>query len=107
MKKMIMAIVPRDEAWRVLDSLVASGYTATFSESRGGALRQAQETLFIVVDQVDLEKVLAIIRESCRTKIEIGPEETRDLYSLGPRPVTAELGGAIVFVWDIDRIETY
>lgn len=107
MKKMIMAIVPRDEARRVLESLVAARYTATFSESRGGALRQAQQTLFIVVDQVELENVLAIIRDSCRTQIEIGPDELRAPYSLGPLPVTTELGGAVIFIWDIDRVETY
>jgi uncharacterized protein YaaQ len=107
MKKMVMVIVPRDEASRVLEALVSAGYTATFSESRGGALRQAQQTLFIAVDQADLEKVLATIRDSCRTRIEVEPAEARDLYSLGPVPVIAELGGAVVFIWDLDRIETY
>jgi len=107
MKKMVMAIVPRAEAPRVLEALVTARYTATFSESRGGALRQAQETLFIVVDEVDLEEMLAIIRDSCRTRIAVEPAEARDPYSLGPLPVTTELGGAVVFVWDVDRVESY
>jgi uncharacterized protein YaaQ len=105
--KMIMAVVPQDEAHRVLESLVDAGYTATFSESRGGMLRQAQYTFFIAVEEVNLEKVLAIIRDHCRVRVPVQSNESRGGYSLGPIPVTAELGGAVVFIWDVERFETY
>jgi uncharacterized protein YaaQ len=107
MKKMIMAIVPREEVGRTLEALVAAGNTATFSESRGGVLRQAQETLFIVVDETELDQVLEIIRDSCRTSVANSGDALQDRYALGPVPVTAELGGAIVFIWNVDRVETY
>ena len=41
MKKMVMAVVPRDQASRVLECLVDAGYSATYMESRGGMLRQS------------------------------------------------------------------
>ena len=104
MKKMVMAVVPRDEADRVLEALVNAGHTATFTESRGGMLRQAQRMLFTAVDAERLEHVLSIIRDNCRTKVPIEPEDSR---SLGPIPVNTELGGAVVFIWDVDRFETY
>lgn len=107
MKKMIMAIVPREEVGRTLEALVTGGYTATYGESRGGVLRQAQETLFIVVDAAELEQVLGIIRDSCRTSAASSGDALQDRYALGPVPVTAELGGAVVFIWDVDRVETY
>jgi len=105
--KMVMAVVPRDETGRVLEALVAAGHTATFTESRGGMLRQAQYMLFVAVEQKDLEQVLEIIGESCHSHIRLEPSEPREPFSLGPAPVTAEVGGAVVFIWDLDRFEVY
>jgi len=105
--KMVMAVVPRDEAGRVLEALVAAGHTATFSDSRGGMLRQAQQMLFIAVEEQDLEQVLTIIRDNCHSQVVVEPSEPGTPFSLGSVSVTAELGGAVVFMWDLDRYETY
>jgi uncharacterized protein YaaQ len=45
--KMVMAIIDREEANRVLEALIAAGYTATFNDSRSGFLRQSKQMLFI------------------------------------------------------------
>ncbi|HEY66961.1 MAG: hypothetical protein DRI79_00420 [Chloroflexi bacterium] len=105
--KMIMAIVPRDEAVRVLEALITAGHTATFTDSRSGVLRQAQQMLFIAVEEQDLDEVLAIIRDNCHSQVAVEPGEPRSPFSLGSVPVTAELGGAVVFIWDLDRFEIY
>lgn len=109
MKRMIMAVVSRDEAQNVLDALIAAGYAATFVESRGGMLRQSQLTLFIAVDKRnDVDTVLSMIREHCRREVEVGSDEEEEegTDELG-RSVTTQLGGAAIFVWELDRIETY
>jgi len=105
--KMVMAIVPRDEACHVLEALVTAGYTATFTDSRSGVLRQAQQMLFIAVEKQDMDQVLTIIRDNCHSQVVVDPGEPRTPFSLGSVPVTAELGGAVVFIWDLDRFETY
>jgi uncharacterized protein YaaQ len=106
--KMVMAVVPRDEAERVLEALVSAGLTATFTDSRGGMLRQAQETLFIAVKDEDLEQVLTIIHDSCHSHVHVESSESGgEPFSSHPAPGTAELGGAVAFVWDLDRFETY
>lgn len=110
MRKMVMAIVPRDQANRVMEVLIAAGYTATFTDSRGGMLRQAQETLFIAVREKDLDQILAIIRDNCRTQIELenGEDVTAGGFPSGlTRPPTTYIGNAVVFVWDLERFETY
>jgi uncharacterized protein YaaQ len=106
MHKMIMAVVPRDEAYHVLEGLVAAGFTATFSESRGGVMRQAQLTFFIAVDEANLEQVLDIIRANCRMQVKVESHRGAQGLSLGPAPVTAEVGGAVIFIWDLDRYLT-
>jgi uncharacterized protein YaaQ len=105
--KMVMAVVPRDEAEYVLEALVAVGFTATFTESRGGMLRQAQYMLFIAVEKKALEQVLTIIRDSCHSQVYVEPSESGEPSLLSRSPVTTELGGAAVFIWDLDRFKIY
>jgi uncharacterized protein YaaQ len=108
---MIMAVVPRDEAEYVLHALIAAGHTATFTESRGGILRQAQYTLFIAVDDEDVKKVLTIIDENCHSQVLFEPEggmTSPASLALPPRGTgTARVGGAVIFVWDLERFEIY
>jgi uncharacterized protein YaaQ len=102
--KMVMTIVPRGEAERVLQALVAADHTATFMETRGGMLRQAQMTLFIAVEAQDLERVLSIIRNTCRSDPVV---EAVEGEASAPMPARPRLGGAVVFIWDVARTETY
>ncbi|MDY7041706.1 MAG: cyclic-di-AMP receptor [Chloroflexota bacterium] len=105
--KMVMAVVPRDEAGRVLEGLVAAGHTATFSDSRGGMLRQAQQMLFIAVEDEDLKNVLNIIHENCHSQVAVGDGETGEPFSLETVPGTAKLGGAVIFIWELERQVNY
>jgi len=102
MTKMILAVVPRGQAGHVIDALVTAGYTTTFTESRGGVLRQAQQMLFIAVDRTKLDEVLGIIRANCRTEVQTRAHSTT---SSQPPPATVELGGAVIFVWDLEQFE--
>jgi uncharacterized protein YaaQ len=103
--KMIMAIIPRDEAEPVLQALVAANHTATYMESRGGMLRQAQMSLFIAVQNEDLEKVTGIIQGACCSQASV--ELTDEEGPSGPMPARPRLGGAVIFVWDIERGKTH
>ena len=53
-KKMVMAVISREQADRALDRLISAGYGATFTESRGGMLRQAQQMVFIATNDDDM-----------------------------------------------------
>ena len=107
MKKMVMAVVPRDKAEYVVGALVDTGYAVTYTESRGGMLRQSQWTLYITTEVQKLEAVLGIIRNYCRTKVEIETENTEDGSDLKAEPVIADVGWAIVFIWNLDGFEKY
>ncbi len=109
--KMVMAVVPRKCGDEVLASLINSGFTATYSETRGGMLRQSQMTLFIGVRQSDLQKVLDIISSACygetiihrgfgMTHVDIDPEPHSNNEG---RPLGGS--GAVVFIWTLDRYE--
>ena len=99
-----MAIVPRDESPRVLDALIAAGFTATVSDSRGGVLRQAYQSLLIGVAEEAVETVLAIVRASCRSRLALEDATAPDGLGL-PRQSEATVGGAVIFVWPVEHFE--
>lgn len=104
--KMVMAVVSRQEAGEVVHELVASGRTATAVESRGGVLRQQYDTLFIAVEDEHLDEVLAIVGRSCHSCVSVerrggpaaGPDLSRDI---------ADVGGAVVCVWELESFHRY
>lgn len=104
---MVMVVVPANTAERVLDALVNAGHTATYAETRGGMLRQSQYSLFIALKKEQLDEVMDIIKLNCRTQVEMSTRPIDHQKSFESIPVTADLGGAIAFIWDIDRIETF
>lgn len=107
--KMVMAIVSREQSDRVLERLISAGYGATFTESRGGMLRQAQQMVFIATHEEAVEDVLTIIRRTCRSRVEVSEQQVEEsgLLSRPSSTTTTEVGYAVVFVWDLERFETY
>ncbi|MFU8826192.1 MAG: cyclic-di-AMP receptor [Brevefilum sp.] len=102
--KMVMVVVPANTAENVLDALVNAGHTATYAETRGGMLRQSQYSLFIAAKKDQLDEVITIIKENCRTKVEMKTHPIKEQQTMGRQAVTAEIGGAVAFVWDIADI---
>lgn len=106
MNKMVMAVIPRDEAEHVLDELINAGFSATFMETKGGMLRQSQFTLFTAFPAEKLDQVCGIIKENCTTDIELDEDDLTKQEILNNSGIQ-KIGGAVVFAWDLDRLETY
>jgi uncharacterized protein YaaQ len=105
--KMVMAIVPKEEANQIISELVNTGHTATFVESRGGVLRRASEMLFIVVEDEDLEAVLGSLSASCRYEMPVA-EASEGLSALKPHTKPGpQIGGAVVFVWNLEQAHRF
>lgn len=105
--RMVMVVIPANAAENLLDALVNAGYTATYTETRGGMLRQSQYSLFIAVKKEQLEEVVGVIRDNCHTQVEMKTHPFNDQGSSENQALTAEIGGAIAFIWDIESIETF
>lgn len=81
-KKMIMAIIGQADADSVMNALVAHKYPVTRISSTGGFLRRGSVTLFIGVDEGDLESALDVIRFACHSTPQ--PDEHRaTIFVLG------------------------
>ena len=102
--KMVMAVISKDEADDVIDALVAGGHTATSMESRGGVLRQAYETLFIATPAQRLQDVLDTICRTCHSCISVERIDAPEADATEPSRDIAQVGGAVVFVWDLEQM---
>ncbi len=102
--RMIMVVVPKNNGEAVLNALVNNGYTATFSETRGGMLRQSQISLFIAVQEAETDTVLDIIRANCRREKKL--HENHEPHRYTPSDgATISLGGGVAFIWTLDKYE--
>jgi uncharacterized protein YaaQ len=107
MKKMMMAVIPGDKKDLILDALIDAGHTATFLESRGGVLRQSQLLLFIAAEADEVTGILSIIRENCHTEVKVDATQSAGEFLPTHRSTTTQVGGALVFIWDLERMENY
>jgi len=102
--KMVMAIVQDEDADRVLDDLIATGYRATKIASSGGFLRRGNSVLMIGVDDPLVDDVIETLRRRCRRRQQlVEPSALPILRQSPPAPLEVAVGGATVFVWDVER----
>ncbi|MCL4458345.1 MAG: cyclic-di-AMP receptor [Chloroflexi bacterium] len=106
--KLVMAIVHEQDAHKVLDALVSKRYSATGIGSVGGFLRKKNTTVLVSVEAEEIENVIDIIREICRARTEVfypPPPVLTTVEGYVPTPIEVKIGGAIIFVIDIEYFE--
>ncbi len=102
--KLVIAIISDDDCPSVLGGLSEKGFGATKLSTTGGFLRSGNATLLIGVEESDLEKVFEILKEySSRRKQMISPLPPMGSADFIVPPVEISVGGATVFVVDVDR----
>ncbi len=106
--KLTYAIVHDEDSPRLMAELNKSGYRVTKLNSSGGFLRSGNTTLMIVMEDDQLEEVLGIVRKySSARKAAINTNVTPS--SMGgayiPYPVEVTIGGATVFVLNVEYFE--
>lgn len=102
--KMIAAMVQDEDADELLGALVEEGFRATQISISGGFLRRGNAMVLIGVDEGGVERALGIIRDHCRTRtVQVNPLEAPCLA----KPMEVEIGGAVVFMWDVERYERF
>ena len=105
--KLVMMIVDDNDADALMSALVASRYSATKVGSTGGFLHRGSVTIFCGVTADEVDEVVALVHETCRARREFVPMPAilADESAFSGEPIEVRVGGAIVFVLDIDRFE--
>lgn len=108
--KLVVAVIQDKDSHRLLGALTQAGFRATKLASTGGFLREGNTTLLVGVDDERVERVVSLIRNTCRAREQLvtplspmgGPAD-----SYIPYPVEIVVGGATIFVLDVERFEKY
>ncbi len=101
--KLIFAIVNGDDSHRVSKSLTAAGFFATRLASTGGFLSSGNTTFLICTESEKVQSAVDIIKEKSshrKQMIQSAPESGSATF-----PVEVSVGGATIFVTDVERFE--
>ena len=106
--KMVVAIMHGDDAGDCIEALADRGIPTTRLDSHGGFLQRGNATLLCGVAETQVDLVMSVLREHSKNRTEIlNPMppivEPGDIYV--PYPLEVEVGGAVVFVLDVERFE--
>lgn len=105
--KLILAVIQKEDEDALTDAFEQENIGATRIGSSGGFLRTNNVTLMTAVEDAGVEHVLGLMRQHCKRRTKhLSPMlpslEARERF-LGSVPV--EVGGALVFVLSLDRME--
>lgn len=104
--QLVFATVAGSQAGEFTERLTQEGFHVTQIDSRGGILYEATVSLLIGLDRTQLPRFLELIRECCRARRKFIPAHVEALVSEAPvMMIEAEVGGAMIYVFDVERFE--
>ncbi|MGL4762630.1 MAG: cyclic-di-AMP receptor [Sarcina sp.] len=104
--KLIITIVQDDDSLDLVEELNEKGYTVTKLATTGGFLKSGNTTLLIGLEESKVDSAIAVIKENCERRKGILPVVEPMPEPAGvfvPYPVDVEVGGATIFVVDVDK----
>ena len=104
--KLVLAIINRDDANAVTQNLTKNGFSSTRLATTGGFLRAGNVTVLVGVDEEKVQAVIDVIKEHSYSRKQMIASTTETTYGYYPAmPVEITVGGATIFVVDIERFE--
>lgn len=104
--KLVMAIVSSDDSSKVSAGLTKEGFYATKLATTGGFLMAGNTTFIVGTDDDKVSDVIAIIKKYSKKRTQMVPSSTS--YGVGGYssfPVEVTVGGATVFVLNVEQFE--
>lgn len=104
--KLIFAIVSNDDASRVQTALTKANFHVTRLATTGGFLLAGNTTFICGTDNGKVDEVIGIVAEHSKKRTQLVPSSAS--YGVGMYtafPVEVQVGGATIFVTDIERFE--
>lgn len=104
--KLVTAIVNKEDSKAVCSALIKGGYSVTRLSTTGGFLMAGNMTLLIGTEDSRVDACIEIIASCCKQRTEVVPSTSS--YGLGVAtavPLQVTVGGATVFVTNVERFE--
>ncbi len=101
--KLMIAVIQQQDEPALTQALTRRHIGVTRISSKGGFLREGNHTIFMVVQDAQVDEVMRALREHCHTRTKlVAPlppvAESGEFYPSSP--IEVQVGGATVFVVD-------
>ncbi len=106
--KLILAVVHDEDGAKLMEELNKNGFSVTKLASTGGFLKSGNTTLMIGTDEDKVQSVIDVITEKSQTRKQVVASPMPISGVAGgytSYPVTVTVGGATIFVVDVERFE--
>jgi len=103
--KLVIAIVHDEDSARLIVELGKNQISVTKLASTGGFLHSGNVTLMVGVEKEKVDFVIDIIKSKCKSRTELTSPPSLNMGMTIAWPVEVSVGGATIFVLDIDRFE--
>ncbi|MGE5655003.1 MAG: cyclic-di-AMP receptor [Bacillota bacterium] len=106
--KLVVAVIQDKDSQRAVEALVAKGFRATKLASTSGFLRAGNTTLLIGVENHQVPQAIQVIKSTCQSREQLVTPLSPvggTVESYVPYPVEVIVGGAIIWVVDVERFE--
>ncbi|HZJ77944.1 MAG TPA: cyclic-di-AMP receptor [Clostridia bacterium] len=107
--KLILAIINNDDSAVVSSALTNEGFIVTKLSTTGGFLMVGNTTLLVGSKKEDVARAKEIIRLNSQTRKKVKPTTMSygvGLHDSGPK-IEVKVGGATIFVLDVEETEKY
>ncbi|MGN0802879.1 MAG: cyclic-di-AMP receptor [Candidatus Faecivicinus sp.] len=104
--KLIIAIVQDEDASRLISNLMSEGFSVTKLATTGGFLRSGNTTLLLGIDDDKFDSAMKIIERVCKSRKQLATSPSPISGTTGvyvPYPVEVMVGGATVFVLNVEQ----
>ncbi len=104
--KLVIAVIQDEDSNKLVKKLRQKDYMLTKLASTGGFLSAGNTTLLIGVDKDKVDDVLSIIKSQCKTREKATTAAVPNAYTSSSgfisRTINVKIGGATVFIVDVD-----
>jgi uncharacterized protein YaaQ len=104
--KLVIAVIQDKDRHKVVENLLEKNFKFTHVASTGGFLREGNVTFFIGVEDDEVPKAIDTLSGCCHSReqfVNVFPPTMGPIGAGIPSPVKVTVGGATVFVVDVDK----
>ena len=103
--KLVLAIVNKDDSGTVSSALTKEGFSVTKLATTGGFLAAGNTTFLVGVDDARVDEVMSVVEKHSKKRTQMMPGASYGTSTYSAIPVEVTVGGATVFVLNIERYE--
>lgn len=109
--KLIYAIVHSEDGDTVTEELNGNGFSVTKLATTGGFLRRGNTTLLIGTEEEKVGQVIDIVKRECGKREQVvynmpyAHSGGASIAGYNAMPTNVDVGGATIFVVDVERFE--